>query len=142
MHGGVRLVFKAGKLVLVKEPVKVYRAVILRHVEAHVPRAEEFEREPGQYVLAGVLLGMVEAAVKVELHRVFASGRERPVGNMIHLAVLLERVEYHGFARRAAIGGLAAALREYYRAVEQYDKAFIRFFAGERLNAQLRDNGV
>src|SRR5205085_3871651 len=105
--------------------LNVYLAGVGRHAETARLRAEEFDERLREYVLARVLLHVVEPAVPVNAP---AHGRARPrraaLDEVQHAAVLrLDALDDASIAERARVRGLPAARRVEGRAVERDDGA-------------------
>ena len=103
----------------------------LAHVKAHVVAVERRAQHTGDDVLAGVLLHVVEAARPVEFARDLLTDGERAVTGVDNLTGALLHVEHLRPAERAAVGGLAAALRVEGGLVERHEpRLFLLYAAG------------
>ena len=98
--------------------------------------------QPGDDVLAGVVLHPPPALLIVQLSPDLSSHGQRPVGIVEDTPALLVHVQHPDGAQRPRVGQLPAALREKGRAVQLHGKAGLRLLTGEHPGLKNRQVAV
>ena len=116
----VRLPLKLLNLLMGKKGIQIYGGIVLRHMEAHIHRAEQLAGKARENMLAAVLAGMVYTWLLIRSNGNHSALFKGPVRHVPYKLPFLTGVGDHCVPNSSRIRKLTSAFREYGGNVGKY----------------------